>query len=65
MTVEELITKLKDMPSNANVITSNTDGCSECNPYGYTQEHDVYNVVLEKTVFDRRKKNNFHNVIIT
>ena len=65
MTVSELISKLRDMPSNATIVTSNTDGCSECNRYEYDQEHDAYSVVLRETVFDRRKKTNYHIVVIT
>lgn len=54
MIVTELITKLLDMPPTAKVVLSNCDGCHECNPYGYTQEHDMYNIEYKETKWYKR-----------
>ena len=44
MKVKELIEILSKMDQEAEVIKRNSEGCSECNPFGNDNHHDVYDV---------------------
>jgi hypothetical protein len=41
MTVAKLIEELQKLPQDADVQFSSNDGCSECNPEGDSNYHDV------------------------
>lgn len=41
MKVSQLIAKLQKLPQDAEVYTSNNEGCEECNPEGMPYYHEV------------------------
>lgn len=48
MKVKELLEILKTMPEDAEVMFNYTDGCNECNPYGYDDQKDINGVEFYK-----------------
>lgn len=62
MVVQELIDKLILMPADAFVELVNSDGCSECNPYSYDNNHDAKQVELHSV---KKRKRTIHTVLIS
>jgi hypothetical protein len=48
MKVKELLEQLKKMPLDAEVLKSNSEGCSECNPEGMEHLSSLYSVEFKK-----------------
>lgn len=62
MVVQDLIDKLVLMPADAFVELVNSDGCCECNPYGYDNSHDASQVELHSAT---KRKRIIHTVLIS
>lgn len=56
MKVRELLEQLKAAPPGATVQIRHSDGCNECNPYGFDNDREAYRVLQEKRKRSERSK---------
>lgn len=47
MLVSELIVKLQQLPQDAEIVKSSSDGCNECNPEGFEIYHSIFSSCVE------------------